>query len=120
MAWTLREYDREFSNFLAGWLRKLPKSKGKLFYMLTMLELHGPALSGGYVKHLRDGIYELRFSFGGQIARLLFFSKGSSLYLVKCFEKKSQKTPPQFIDQAIGRRNEILLNELVTNALLQN
>lgn len=56
-----------------------------------------------YFKHITDstGIFEIRVEVGSDIYRVFsFFDKGNLIILVNGFQKKTQKTPQQEIEQA--------------------
>ena len=58
-------------------------------------------LSTKSVKHIEDGIFELRVEHGGNIFRVFFiFDEGNIVLLFNGFQKKSQKTPRNEIEQA--------------------
>ena len=58
-------------------------------------------LSTKFVKHIEDGIFELRAEHGGNIFRVFFiFDEGNIVLLFNGFQKKSQKTPRNEIEQA--------------------
>ena len=51
---------------------------------------------------VRDGIYELRTEYGGNIYRVFFiFDEGEIVVLFNGFQKKTQKTPQNEIEKAI-------------------
>ena len=78
----------------------------KMDFVLDMLKTQ-QRLSQRFVKHLRDGIFELRTEWGGNIYRAFFiFDDGNVVMLFNGFQKKSQKTPPQEIDKAVKLKNE--------------
>lgn len=55
-----------------------------------------------FVKLIRDGLYELRAEYGGNIFRVFFiFDEGKVVVLFNSFQKKSQKTPPNEIEKAL-------------------
>ncbi len=55
-----------------------------------------------FVKLVRDGIYELRTEYGGNIYRVFFiFDEGEVVILFNGFQKKTQKTPQNEIEKAI-------------------
>ena len=55
-----------------------------------------------FVKLVRDGIYELRTEYGGNIYRVFFiFDEGEIVVLFNGFQKKTQKTPQNEIEKAI-------------------
>jgi phage-related protein len=64
-------------------------------------------LSEKYVKHLRDGLYELRSEWEGKIYRVFFiFDRGNIVVLFNGFQKKSQKTPDSEIKKALRIKAE--------------
>lgn len=61
-----------------------------------------------YCRPLSHGLWEVRSDLaGGRIARVIFCIVGGEMVLLHGFEKKSQKTPKQDIDLALGRKKEI-------------
>ena len=59
-------------------------------------------LSKKFVKHIRDGIYELRTEYAGNIYRIFFiFDNGQIVVLFNGFQKKTQKMPANEIEKAI-------------------
>ena len=55
-----------------------------------------------FIKYIRDGLYELRMEYGGNIYRIFFiFDEGQIVVLFNGFQKKSQKTPKQEIEKAL-------------------
>lgn len=78
----------------------------KVFYVLDLLKMQ-ERLSEKFVKHLGDGIYELRAEHGGNIFRVFFiFDDGNIVLLFNGFQKKTQKTPRQEISKAKRLRDE--------------
>ncbi|MDR2732153.1 MAG: type II toxin-antitoxin system RelE/ParE family toxin, partial [Fibromonadaceae bacterium] len=60
-----------------------------------------------FVKYLRDGLYELRVEYGGNIYRVFFcFDEGRIVILFNVFQKKSQKTPNSQIERALNLKRE--------------
>ena len=60
-----------------------------------------------FIKHVRNGIYEIRISIIDKEARLMFFYDGPQLVVIcNCFIKKTQKTPEAVIDKAERLRKE--------------
>jgi phage-related protein len=54
-----------------------------------------------YLKHLEDGIYEVRVQQGSDIFRICsFFYKGKLIVLANGFQKKTQKVPREEIVKA--------------------
>ncbi|MBC7422668.1 MAG: type II toxin-antitoxin system RelE/ParE family toxin [Ferruginibacter sp.] len=58
-------------------------------------------VSEKYLKHIDEGIYEIRVSSGSNIFRIFcFFDEGKLVILLNAFQKKTQKTPIQQIERA--------------------
>lgn len=58
-------------------------------------------ISEKYLKHIDDGIYEIRISSGNNIFRIFcFFDEGKLVILLNGFQKKTQKTPTKEIERA--------------------
>ena len=60
-----------------------------------------------YVKFLKDGLYELRIEWQGNIYRIFFcYDEGRIVILFNGFQKKTQKTPDREIDKALKLKKE--------------
>ena len=55
-----------------------------------------------------DNIWEVRVHYGGNIFRLLGFFDDAKLILTHGFQKKTQKTPKQYIELAESRNRDYL------------
>ena len=63
-----------------------------------------PSISNVYAKHLEGKLYELR---PGNNRVIYYFQNSKDQYvLLHAFQKKSKKTPPQEITQAINEMND--------------
>ncbi|MCI6840141.1 MAG: type II toxin-antitoxin system RelE/ParE family toxin [Prevotella sp.] len=77
------------------------KEQEKVQYGLLLLKTQD-RLPKKFVKLIRDGIYELRTEYGGNIYRVFFiFDDGKIVVLFYGFQKKTQKTPTKEIDKAL-------------------
>ena len=77
------------------------KEQEKIQYGLLLLKSQD-RLPKKFVKLVRDGIYELRTEYGGNIYRVFFiFDEGEVVVLFNGFQKKTQKTPQNEIEKAI-------------------
>ena len=77
------------------------KEQEKVQYGLLLLKSQD-RLSKKFVKHIKDGIYELRTEYGRNIYRVFFiFDDGQIVVLFNGFQKKTQKTPANEIEKAI-------------------
>ena len=82
------------------------KEQEKIQYGLLLLKSQD-RLPKKFVKLVRDGIYELRTEYGGNIFRVFFiFDDGNVVMLFNGFQKKTQKTPQSEINKAIQIKKE--------------
>ena len=82
------------------------KEQEKVQYGLLLLKTQD-RLPGKFVKFIRDGLYELRTEYSGNIYRLFFiFDEGAIVVLFNGFQKKTQKTPTSEIDKALKIKEE--------------
>jgi phage-related protein len=58
------------------------------------------------VKSLGQGLWELRSTLPGRIARVFFIVHGTRLVLLHAFIKKNQQTPASELDTARKRRHD--------------
>ena len=77
------------------------KEQEKIQYGLLLLKTQD-RLSTKFIKLIKDGLYELRTEYGGNIFRIFFiFDEGRIVVLFNGFQKKSLKTPPKEIEKAL-------------------
>ena len=82
------------------------REREKVDYGLVLLKTQD-RLPTKFVKHIRDGLYELRTEFNGNIYRVFFiFDEGKIVVLFNGFQKKSQKTPTGEITKALKIKEE--------------
>ena len=75
------------------------KGNSKVKYVLSLLGTED-RLPIKFIKVIRDGLYELRISYNGNIYRIFFiFDEGQIVVLFNGFHKKTQKTPSSEIDK---------------------
>lgn len=77
----------------------------KIYEYIGMLEENGTRAGEPYVKHLVDGIWELRPL---RTRVLFFFWAENTFILLHSFIKKTQKTPQAEIDKAVRERDDFL------------
>lgn len=81
-------------------------TKRKMAYVIDVLKTQ-QRIGTNFVKHIRDGIFELRVQNEGNIFRAFFiFDEGNIVMLFNGFQKKTQKTPENEIAKAIKLKNE--------------
>ena len=98
---------RAYRNYFTDFITSISELEArKVFYVLDMLKMQ-ERLSTKFVKHIEDGIFELRAEHSGNIFRVLFiFDEGNIVLLFNGFQKKSQKTPRKEIELAKRLKNE--------------
>ena len=78
----------------------------KIAYVIDILKTQQRP-GTNFVKHIREGIFELRAQHNGNIYRAFFiFDEGDIVMLFNGFQKKTQKTPENEIEKAIILKNE--------------
>ena len=91
-------FGRYFGEFMEG---LSVKEREKVDYGLVLLKTQD-RLPTKFVKHIRDGLYELRTEYNGNIYRVFFiFDEGNIVVLFNGFQKKTQKTPSSEITKAL-------------------
>lgn len=77
------------------------KEQEKIQYGLLLLKTQD-RLPKKFIKLIRDGLYELRTMYDGNIFRVFFiFDEGKIVVLFNGFQRKTQKTPTNEIDKAL-------------------
>lgn len=91
-------YGGYFERFISSLTGKELK---KLDYVISLLETED-RLPVKFIKFLRDGLYELRVGYNGNIYRVFFiFDEGKIVVLFNGFQKKTRKTPQSEIEKAL-------------------
>lgn len=72
---------------------------------IELLQQNGTHMNAEIMKHLDDGIWELR---PGNNHIFYFFCQNDTYVLLHQFRKKSQKTPKREIEKAKAERNDYL------------
>lgn len=64
-------------------------------------------VSAKFVKHIRDGLFELRVEYEGNIFRVFFVFDGNDIVvLFSGFQKRTQQTPEREIKKALAIKKE--------------
>lgn len=109
MAWEIETYKTlSGQEVVEEFIYKMqPPTKAKLTRLLELLEHFGPELSMPHTRAMGGGLYELRVR-GKQEVRIFYiFVKGSTIYLLHAFQKKSQETPKKELELARRRQTEV-------------
>ena len=96
-----------FGRYFKEFVEKLTvKEREKIDYGLVLLKTQD-RLPTKFVKHLIDGLYELRTEYNGNIYRVFFvFDEGAIVVLFNGFHKKTQKTPKGELEKALRIKDE--------------
>lgn len=91
-----------FGRYFAEFMESLTaKEREKVDYGLVLLKTQD-RLPSKFVKHIRNGLYELRTEYDGNIYRVFFvFDEDKIVVLFNGFQKKTQKTPLREINMAL-------------------
>ena len=98
-----------YENYYKDFFDTLDKgTQEKVLYGLLLLKTQD-RLPAKYVKFLKEGLYELRIEWQGNIYRIFFcYDEGHIVILFNGFQKKTQKTPRGEIEKANVYRKEYL------------
>lgn len=96
-----------YKHYFAEFMSSISQSEAnKISYVLDMLKTQ-QQVSEKFVKFIRDGLYEIRAEYNGNIFRVFFiFDNGSIVILFNGFQKKTQKTPLSEINKALKIKEE--------------
>ena len=96
---------------LVDWLDFLPaKARAKCLSYMRLLGTSGHALRRPAADFLRDGIFELRSSYGSVQYRILYFYHGRDVVVLSHGVTKSQKVPDAEIERALARKQLVMLD----------
>lgn len=94
----IRVYKTYFTDFMST---LTIEQRRKVDYSIAMLKTQD-RVSTKFVKHIREGLFELRAEYAGDIFRIFFVFDGNDIVvLFNGFQKKSQKTPEREINRAL-------------------
>ncbi|MCM1169790.1 MAG: type II toxin-antitoxin system RelE/ParE family toxin [Bacteroides sp.] len=100
---TIKAYESYYKDFFDSQPRNVQE---KILYGILKLK-NERFVSSKFVKAIRDGLYELRIDYMGNIYRIFFiFDKGNIVILFNGFQKKTQKLPKAEVDKALRLKNE--------------
>ena len=90
-----------YKEYTANFLNTLPKKiRDKFIWTFQLIE-EIEQIPKTYLKHVEDGIYEVRVKFGSNIYRVMaFFDEDKLILVINGFTKKTQKTPKTEIKKA--------------------
>ena len=99
----IRTYGGYFEAFMASISIDVQK---KVDYCLDLLKTQD-RVPAKFVKYIKDGLFELRIEWEGNIYRVFFIFDGDKIVvLFNGFQKKTQKTPVSEINKALKIKKE--------------
>ncbi len=90
-----------YKDYTVNFLDKQPKKiRDKFIWTFQLIE-EIEKVPSKYLKHIEDGIYEVRVKLGSNIYRIMaFFDEEKLVLTINGFQKKTQKTPKSEILKA--------------------
>ncbi|MDY9917591.1 Phage-related protein [Porphyromonadaceae bacterium NLAE-zl-C104] len=100
---TVVTYKNYFQDFYARQNEKVQNKIAKTIEIIEYIDI----IPERYLKHLRDGLFEIRIQLGSNIFRIFCFFDGKRfVILLGGFQKKTQKTPKQELSRALQLMKE--------------
>lgn len=94
-------YIHAYGDYFIEFKKTLDKEVLKKIYFVFELIMSVQDIPVTFLKHLEDGLYEIRVSQGGNAYRIFCcFDEGNLVILFNAFQKKSQKTPAEPLEKA--------------------
>lgn len=96
-----------YKNYFNEFFKELDKgTQDKVLYVFMLLRTQD-RLPIKFIKLIRDGLYELRIEYNGNIYRIFFVFDGNKVVvLFNGFQKKTQKTPTSEVKKALKLKEE--------------
>jgi phage-related protein len=92
-----------FTDFYAAQSEKVQDKIAKTIEIIESID----KIPERYLKHLQNGLFEMRVQLGSNIFRVFcFFDGGKLVILLSGFQKKTQKTPKEELERAIRLMKE--------------
>jgi len=92
------------------------KERIKLDYVISLLETQD-RVPAKFIDYIRDGLYELKMKYNGNIYRVFFvFDREQIVVLFSGFQKKTPKTPENEIDKALKIKEEYYADKRSSNS----
>ncbi len=96
-------YNDYFEDFFVKQTEKVRNKILKIFEIIETID----RIPETYLKHLQDGLFEIRVKLGSDIFRVFcFFDSGRLVILLSGFQKKSQKIPQKELKKALNLMTE--------------
>ena len=103
---------RTYGGYFEAFIDSLSdKEQEKVQYGLLLLKTQD-RLSTKFVKFIKDGVFELRTEYNGNIYRVFFiFDEGNIVVLFNGFQKKTQENPNSEIKKEIKIKEDYYANK---------
>jgi Phage-related protein len=96
-------FEQHFEVFVKNLSQKIKDKIGYVLFLMTISE----RIPIKFLKHIEDGLFEIRIEFESNIYRIFCcFDEGKLIVLFNGFHKKSQKTPRTEIQKALSIKTE--------------
>lgn len=96
-------YRNYFTDFYASQSEKVQNKIAKTIEIIESID----RIPERYLKHLQNGLFEMRVQLGSDIFRVFcFFDGGRLVILLGGFQKKTQKTPKEEFERAMRLMKE--------------
>ncbi|KAA6318056.1 hypothetical protein EZS27_031884 [termite gut metagenome] len=104
---TMKRKIKTYGGYFEGFMNTLTdKEQDKIQYALLLLKTQD-RVPVKFICLIRDGLYELRIEYNGNIYRVFFiFDNDCIVVLFNGFQKKTRKTPTNEIEKAFKIREE--------------
>jgi phage-related protein len=100
---TVVTYRNYFTDFYAAQSEKVQNKIAKTVEIIEYID----RIPEHYLKHLHNGLFEMRVQLGSDIFRVFcFFDSGKLVILLGGFQKKTQKTPKKELERAMSLMKE--------------
>ncbi len=105
----MKHWNINYHDLAKDEIQALPiKLLARYFALVDRMVLRGPNLGYPHTSKLRDDLYEIRISAQEGIARAIYVSmKNNQIWILRCFIKKTQKTPKNELKIASDRQKEL-------------
>ncbi|MDR2968350.1 MAG: type II toxin-antitoxin system RelE/ParE family toxin [Tannerellaceae bacterium] len=95
---TVVTYRNYFTDFYAAQSEKVQHKIAKTVEIIEYID----RIPERYLKHLHNGLFEMRVQLGSDIFRVFcFFDSGKLVVLLGGFQKKAQKTPKEELERSM-------------------
>ena len=90
-----------YGDYFIAFKKTLDKEILKKIYFVFELIMSVQDVPVSFLKHLEDGLYEIRVAHGGNAYRIFCcFDEGNLVILFNAFQKKTRKTPSEPMEKA--------------------